>query len=220
MNIRVIYDNGNYETFDVPSMPFDNGGYLVEGAYLRFTDMLAAPSEGEMRLTLERSYWSVDRGEDDGNGGYQVDVPTVLLDSGQLAGVLAIVVDGMVMVARCEGRLRHWLDPLFESPLNVGFDVERMTGGWRWPSETMSVSRPEGASFKIEPTGLAPRNSAADDAAEPNAASISLKSLDAVLNDPGADAPSTSAEECAALEELYPGVNDGDDADGEFFTSR
>lgn len=200
MNIRVVYDNGNYETFDIPPMPFDNGGYLVEGAYLRLTDMLAAPSEEEMRLTLERSYWSVDRSEDDGNGGYQVDVPTVLLDSGQLAGVLAIIVDGMVMVARCDGRLRHWLDPLFENPAETGFDVERMTGGWQWPSDTMSVSRPAGSAFKVEPAGIAPRAAAVGDDAAPSALMP-------------ADAASGGAGECAALEELYPGINDGDFAD-------
>lgn len=213
MNIRVIYDNGNYETFDTTSMPFDNGGYLVENSYLRFNDMLAAPSEGEMRLTLERSYWSVDRSEGDGNGGYRVDVPTELLDAEALQGVLAIIVDGMCMVARCEGRLRHWLDPLFENPVSVGFDVERMTGGWQWPSNTMSVSRPEGGSFRMEPTGLAPRTAVDGSDASPSAHATADVAEGAEMVT--IDAPSGSAEECAALEELYPGIND-DDADGDF----
>lgn len=149
MKVQVIYDNGNYETFDTPPMSFEEGRYTVENSFLKFAELLFARSEDEMCLPLERCYWTVEDedGSDDDVRGYQVDVPANILERNELTAILAIIVDGICMIARCEGKLRSWLDPEFENPMIVGFDVERMTGGWAWP-KTMSVSRPEGANFK------------------------------------------------------------------------
>lgn len=189
MHIQVIYDNGDYETFDTPALTFEEGRYAVENNFLQLNDMLFAPTGDAMSLMLERCYWTYDEDEDedkekektvkDFSESFIAGHPAQLLTSEELEAVLAIIVDGICMVARCEGKLRSWLDPEFENPMLVGFDVEKMTGGWSFP-ETVSVSRREGVNFKPSPR-------------QP----IRLQD--------------NKSEEVAELEELYPGVNEDED---------
>lgn len=196
MHIQVFYDNGNYETFSTPSMPFEEGRYTVEDTFLQFTDLLKAPSQEEMALRLERCYWTVEDEENKkkDSGGFRVDVPARLLNSSELQAVLAIVVDGMCMLARCDGILRSYLDPEFENPMLVGFDIEKMTGGAIW-DKTMSIARPE--NMKI----MAARETSAQ--AEDNTGKATEATNNSELN--GAE------EKLQALEELYPGVNEDED---------
>lgn len=206
MNIQIFYDNGNYETFSTPPMSFEEGRYTIENTFLQLTEMLNAKTEEDMRITLERCYWTVEDGEgkEDFTEGYQVDVPARILKSSELAAVLAIVVDGICMIARCEGKLRSWLDPEFENPMVVGFDVERMTGGWNWP-ETMSVSRPEGVNFKPKVESKYENQIPIATDGEETTPEPDTNTEEPEFN------PTEAEEELLALEELYPGINEEDE---------
>lgn len=215
MHIQVFYDNGDYETFDTPPMPYDNGAYTVENNYLRLSSVFFAPAAGDMKMSLERCFWSaVPENEEDNqkeSKAWQVDYPSHLLEPRHLEGVLAIVVDGIVMAARCDGILRHWFDPEFVNPMAVGFDMEQMTGGWSWP-ETQSIGRTEGASFK--PSPMAPNTNSEHTASS----DLKVAEVEAInlYNDTDtnstADGITVSADDhdsdLSSLEALYPGLND------------
>lgn len=118
MRIQIYYDSGDYEAFETPGMPFSDpcseGECLLESSCIHLGDFLD-PGCAKPRIRLERCWWSGDE-----EAGRMFDKIIDVCGPEEAAGVLYVVVDGDVMLARVDGRLRHRMDPAFKNPMDEG----------------------------------------------------------------------------------------------------